>query len=139
MCGHYLKGVYREQFDFEKLDIYKISIQYTVVSDGILKEIPRGNGHLVDQLQRASTSIVLNLCEGSGEYSKSEKARFYRISRRSATECASVLEILKVLKLVDNEKLNLGREFLFLGREFLLRIVSMLTKMVIKLEETVKT
>ena len=44
-------------------------------------------------LRRAATSVVLDIAEGAGEYSKAEKARFYRIARRSASECAAVLDI----------------------------------------------
>ena len=47
-----------EQFDFEKLDVYRISIQFIIIANQIIKELPRGNGHLADQLQRASCSIL---------------------------------------------------------------------------------
>src|SRR5215203_1245165 len=51
-----------------------------------------------------------------------EKARFYRIARRSATECAAVLDVCAQLGLVTPERFGTGRELL-------LRIVSMLTKL----------
>ncbi|MEO5509215.1 MAG: four helix bundle protein [Longimicrobiales bacterium] len=51
---------------------------------------------LCDQLIRAASSISLNIAEGAGEYSVPEKLRFYRIARRSAWECASILELLQV-------------------------------------------
>lgn len=88
-----------------------------------IRALPRGHGELADQLRRASISIVLNIAEGAGEYSKADKARFYRIALRSATECAAVLEIGVRLDLIGAEELR-G------ARELLLRTVSMLTKMV---------
>jgi hypothetical protein len=36
---------------------------------------------------------VLNIAEGAGELAPSEKSRFYRIARRSAVECAAILDI----------------------------------------------
>jgi len=36
----------------------------------VLETLPRGRGHLSDQLTRASTSIVLNVAEGAGKHSK---------------------------------------------------------------------
>ena len=36
---------------------------------------------LADQLQRAATSIPLNIADGAGEFSASEKARFYRMAQ----------------------------------------------------------
>ena len=77
---------------------------------------------MVDQLQRASSSVALNVAEGSGEFSANEKIRFYRKARRSATECAGILDICMRLDLVDE---NMGSK----SRSLLLRIVSMLTKM----------
>jgi len=38
-------------------------------------------------------SIVLNIAEGAGEFARKEKVRFYRIARRSATECAAILDL----------------------------------------------
>jgi four helix bundle protein len=51
---------------------------------------PRGLGDLADQLRRASTSIVLNIAEGAGEYSPKDKAKFYRFAKRSAAECSAI-------------------------------------------------
>ncbi|MBW3534903.1 MAG: four helix bundle protein, partial [Gemmatimonadetes bacterium] len=38
---------------------------------------------LEDQLDRAATSIVLNIAEGAGEFSLPDKQRFYRMAKRS--------------------------------------------------------
>ncbi len=52
-----------------------------------------------------------------------EKNRFYRMAKRSATECAGILDVCKHLNLIKGERI-------IKARELLLRIVSMLTKMV---------
>ena len=67
-------------------------------------------------------SICLNLAEGAGEFSPAEKVRFYRIARRSATECAAVLDVCGKLGLANEERQRVGRELL-------IRIVSMLVRM----------
>jgi four helix bundle protein len=61
----------------------------------------------------------LNIAEGAGELARREKARFYRMARRSATECAAILDIAWELELAPEEQL---RE----GRQQLQRIVKML-------------
>ena len=38
--------------------------------------------------------MPLNIAEGAGEFSKKDKARFYRIARRSSLECLAVLDLL---------------------------------------------
>jgi len=89
---------------------------------GVSDSFPKGKGFLVDQFQRAATSIVLNIAEGAGEFSRKDKGRFYRIARRSATECAAILDVCTKLKLVEPDQIQTGRELL-------LRIVAMLTQM----------
>jgi four helix bundle protein len=110
-------------FDHERLDVYQAAIEFVMLSDEILEELPRGRAYLVDQLQRASSSIILNIAEGAGEYARYEKHRFYRMAKRSATECAAILDIGQKLNLIEAKKLNNARDLLF-------RIVSMLIKMV---------
>ena len=66
--------------------------------------------------------MLLNIAEGGGEYSGNEKGRFYRMAKRSATECAGVLDICLRLRLIDKAQYE-G------GRCALLRIVGMLTKL----------
>jgi hypothetical protein len=48
-----------------------------VLTDDTIEHLPRGRSHLADQLSRASTSIVLNIAEGAGKYSKADKRRYY--------------------------------------------------------------
>ena len=109
-------------FDHEKLDVYQVSIEMVALIDKIVEHLPRGRAYLADQLQRAGTSITLNIAEGAGEFSKSEKIRFYRIAKRSATECAAILDVCKRLELIEETRY-------ISGRDLLLRIVSMLIKM----------
>ena len=109
-------------FDFEKLDVYQVSLEFVVTADQIAADLPRGRSYLKDQLRRASNSIAANIAEGVGEYSPAEKTRFYRMARRSAVECASHLLVI--------EQLHLGTaELLGTGRSQLLRIVAMLTSL----------
>ena len=109
-------------FDHEKLDVYKASIEFVVLVDKIVENLPRGRAYLADQLQRASTSVSFNIAEGAGEYSRVEKIRFYRMAKRSATECASTLDVCKQLQLISESFYNDGRGLL-------IRLVSMLIKM----------
>lgn len=109
-------------FDHEKLDVYQVAITLVVLIDEVVEHLPRGRAYLADQLLRAGTSVPLNIAEGAGEYSASEKIRFYRMARRSATECASIFDVCRHLRLIDDTRCAKGRELL-------IRIVAMLTKM----------
>jgi four helix bundle protein len=112
----------RTSIDHQKLDVYKSAINFVAVADAVAANLPRGRAYLADQLRRAATSIALNIAEGAGEFSKRDKSRFYRMARRSATECAAVLDVCRCLKLIDLEKIESGYSLLE-------RIIAMLTKL----------
>lgn len=112
----------RGYFDHEKWDVYQAALEFVILISNIVEQLPRGKAYLADQLQRAGTSVPLNIAEGAGEDAVNEKARFYRMARRSATECASILDVCHRLQLLDGNRYAEGRALL-------LRIVAMLTKM----------
>lgn len=67
----------------------------------------RMSSHLKDQLRRASSSIVLNLAEGSGRFGKKDQKRFYHIAFASLRESQAILDLQdcckkEVLELADN-------------------------------------
>ena len=117
-----------KQFDHEHLDVYKRAIEFVVLANDVVEQLPRGRGYLADQLQRAATSVPLNIAEGAGEFASKEKARFYRMARRSATESAAVLDVCVRLRLIDDDRYSKGRGLL-------LEVVSMLVRMVSNLGE----
>lgn len=110
------------RFHHEHLDVYRVAIEFVVLTDGITSELARGRDYLVDQLQRAATSVPLNIAEGAAEFSRREKARLYRIARRSASECAAILDICKRLQLVDVHAIGEAQDLLH-------RVISMLTQL----------
>jgi four helix bundle protein len=110
-------------FDHERLEVYHVAIEFVALADEVVAGLPAGRAYLADQLHRAATSIVLNIAEGAGEFSKKDKARFYRFALRSSTECAATIDVCRRLRLVGDGPLRQGREML-------LRIVSMLVRLV---------
>lgn len=115
-------------FEHERLDVYRAGIEFLIAADETATSLPRGRACLVDQLRRAATSIALNIAEGAGEFAPGDKARFYRMARRSATECAASLDACRVTNLADLELLSHGRTLL-------LRTVAMLTATVLRLND----
>ncbi len=109
-------------FHHDRLIVYRKSIEFVAVAAEIVPTIEPGYAHLRDQLARAATSISLNVAEGSGEFSKPEKARFYRMARRSASECAAILEVLECVNCPDAGRISRGRALLH-------EIIAMLTVM----------
>ena len=54
-------------FDHEKLDVYQRCLDLLDLIDEIVDQLPPGRAHLKDQIDRAATSVVLNIAEGAGE------------------------------------------------------------------------
>src|ERR1043165_5441232 len=108
--------------DHTKLDVYHRALDLLDHVDRIYEALPRGRAHLKDQLDRAATSVVLNIAEGAGKFAKDEKPRFYRIAKRSATETAAILDILDRRKTVPTSEIEPTRDLL-------VRVVSMLSRL----------
>ena len=117
-------------FDHEKLDVYQVSIQF-VAWVGELIEGPLAGCRLsaVKHLDKASTSITLNIAEGNGKRSLKDRCRFFDISNGSALECSACLDVLIARNaLLVETTLN--------GKTLLVRVVEMLAKLNAKLRQT---
>jgi four helix bundle protein len=114
-------------FDHEKLDVYREAIAFCGWAGEFLNLIA-AKAAAKDQLDRASTSIPLNIAEGNGKFSGKDRARFLGIARGSALECAACLDVLVVRKLATPEQIETAKENLA-------RIVQMLMGMLRRFSE----
>jgi four helix bundle protein len=112
-------------FPHNKLDAYAAAADFVVAADAIAGKLPRGRAYLVDQLRRASASIPANIAEGAGEFSPADKARFYRMALRSASECAALLDMCGRLGLSE-------RSVLAEAEGLLDRVMAMITGLVVR-------
>ena len=110
-------------FDHDRLDVYRLSIEYVGSSFAIAKNLNGLHRHARDQWLRAAQSIPLNIAEGNGKRSLKDRGRFLDIARGSALECASIQDVLAATGGIENEQHgDLKRT--------LKRIVSMLTRLI---------
>ncbi len=114
-------------FDHEKLDVYQKAIAFCGWIGEFLTAVS-SKAAAKDQLDRASTSIPLNIAEGNGKFSSKDRARFFEVARGSALECAACLDVLLVRKLAKDEQVILAKEQLG-------RIVQMLIGLLRKFSE----
>lgn len=108
--------------DHERLDVYRLAMDYCALALGIAARLPRGHAHLADQVRRAATSIPLNIAEGAGKTSGQDRVHCHRIARGEAMESGAALDVIRLLGVAPAEQLDRGKDLL-------VRIVSMLTKM----------
>ena len=111
-------------FDHEKLEAYREAVSIVSWLSSLLEETVRP-GDVKDHLDRASTSMPLNIAEGNGKYSPTDRCRFFDIAHGSALQCAAGLDVLVA-------KGKLGPEQIRPGKERLQRIVRMLMGLIKK-------
>ena len=98
-------------FDHEKLQCYQQAIRFVALAEKVLGSVPKGIS-VRDQLERASTSVPLNIAEGNGKYTDPDRCRFFDTARGSALECAACLDVLVAKKQVSTEEALEAKELL---------------------------
>ena len=83
----------KRSFDHEKLEVYQESLAFVAWLEPLRQKLPKAIA-VRDHLDRASTSIALNLAEGNGKHTSSDRCRFFDIARGPALECAAALDVL---------------------------------------------
>jgi four helix bundle protein len=99
-------------FDHERMEAYRQAVDFLVIADRIAATLPKGRRYIKDQLLRAALSITNNIAEGAGEFAVDEKTRFYRMAKRSATECAAIVDACARLDLGDRDARAAARTLL---------------------------
>jgi four helix bundle protein len=65
-----------------------------------------------DHLDRASTSIPLNIAEGNAKFSMKDRCRYLDIADGSALECAGALDVLVAQKRLTADEVREGKMIL---------------------------
>ncbi len=110
-------------FDHDRLDVYRLAIEYVSASFADAKSLDGVHRHVRDQWLRAAQSIPLNIAEGNGKRSLKDRNRFLDIARGSTLECAAIQDVLAAIDGLDDGR---HREL----KTMLKRIVSMLTRLI---------
>ena len=95
-------------FDHDKLQVYQTAIQFVGWSETILQKASKGLA-VYGQLDRAATSVPLNIAEGNGKFTPADRCRFFDIARGSALECAACLDVLVARKLATEQEISDGK------------------------------
>jgi four helix bundle protein len=97
-------------------------------SSDLLKDIPKTLS-IHDQLDRAATSIRLNIAEGNGKHTSADRCRFFDNARGSALECAACLDVLVARGRIEASVADVGKSLLS-------EVVSMLVGLIRSNSET---
>ena len=93
--------------NYKKLDVWKLSIEIVKEIYILTKSYPSEERYgLISQTNRAVVSIPSNLAEGFGRNSIKDTIHFLYISRGSAYEVETLLNIAFAIKIINEESYN---------------------------------
>lgn len=110
------------QFDHERLNVSQPSIQFNAWTTDLLETVPKSTA-AHNQLDRAATSIPLNIAEGNGKFTQADRRRYFDHARGSASESAACLDVLVAKKRIRMQQATAGKEML-------LQIVAMIVGLI---------
>ncbi len=114
------------RFDHEKLNVYQASLTFITWATELISKV-EVKAAVKDQLDRASTSVPLNIAEGNGKFAIKDRCRFLDFARGSALECAACLDVLVAKKLSEEAVVRAGKEQLLEIVSTLMGLISSLT------------
>ena len=98
-------------FDHEKLSVYHKTLEFVAWVTVLLDRVPK-SAAVYNQLDRASTSVPLNIAEGTGKFTAPDRSRYYDSARGSALECAACLDVLVAKGIVQGDEIDAGKQIL---------------------------
>ncbi|MCX5859530.1 MAG: four helix bundle protein [Proteobacteria bacterium] len=94
-------------FKFEKLEIWQLSLECIDLIYHVSGKLPSfEDSNLRSQINRAATSISLNIAEGSTSQTDREQKRFIGMAIRSLVECVACLHVILKRKYIAIEEFN---------------------------------
>ena len=94
-------------YSFEKLEVWKESIQLSIKIYKITRNFPDDEKFgLISQMRRSSISISSNIAEGAGRNSKKDFNNFLGISHGSSCELGTQLIIAQRINFIDQVTLE---------------------------------
>jgi four helix bundle protein len=96
-------------FGHEKLEVYREAISFVAWVSPVIEDLVKA-GDVRDQLDRASTSIPLNIAEGNGKFTAKDRCKFFDTAHGSALECAAAMDVLVAKGRLFPQQIRPGKE-----------------------------
>jgi four helix bundle protein len=85
-----------EEYKFQKLQVYQLALAYVDAVYELSRKLPeRERFNLSSQIERAATSIALNIAEGSTGQSDAEQNQFLGMALRSYLETTACHDLIE--------------------------------------------
>jgi len=111
--------------DHERLIVYQRALAFITWSSVLLKEIGTC-GDVRNQIDRASTSVPLNIAEGNGKFSIRDRIKYLDIAYGSALESSACLDVMVAKAVATSDRVTEGK-----------RIVEEIVNRLLRLRESI--
>jgi len=99
------------KYKFEELEVWQLSLELNDLIYQVTSELPDTEKfNLRTQLNRAVTSVSLNIAEGSTSQTDNEQNRFLSYSLRSLIEVIACLRLIEKRKYITHDDLRIDAE-----------------------------
>ena len=100
-----------EEYKFQKLQVYQLALGYVDTVYAVRRLLPEQERYnLSSQIERAATSIVLNIAEGSTGQTDAEQNRFLGLALRSYLETIACCDLIERRAYLNSDALDTLRE-----------------------------
>lgn len=97
-------------YKFQKLDVYQLGLEFVDEIYGFSNRLPDSERfNLRSQLERAATSIVPNIAEGSTGQTDMEQNRFLGMALRSYLETVACMDLIERRKYLSDGTIDSAR------------------------------
>lgn len=101
------------RFSHEQLDVYRVALESVRIADRLVRALDVGAAGK-EQIDRYTTSIVLNIAEGNAKRTARDRGKYFDTAMSAALRAASVLDVfvargIAVAAEIDEMKVLLAR------------------------------
>jgi hypothetical protein len=101
----------RSPFSYERLEVYRTAMEFSYVCGKLEDSLPRARADVRNMLARESTNLLMKIARAAAE-TRRQSFHTFRKARRSAEQCQSVLEGLRMTGLGSQAQVTAGIELL---------------------------
>lgn len=108
-------------FNHEDLDVYQASLGLSAWVESMVAEFSCSAG-LLSKLDKATTAVPLNIAEGTGRFTGTDKAKFFEIAYKATVQSAALVDLATASTSAEPSRVEEGRKLLR-------RVAAMLTSL----------
>jgi four helix bundle protein len=110
-------------FEYEKLDVFPVSVELVALIDETCKLMPRGGNEIGDQLQGMVKSVPMSIAVAYTSETKEERVKHLTEAKNTSINIAALLDVCMRLEMVDHDHLHANRDLIERTATLLIKMI----------------